>query len=221
MPPALVGDCGSSPARTELLDKEPCLLVGGGRRTPIPVRPSEPGLLPKSEDELSSLPRPAMYPAPAPAAAARPAWRPPLGDESGVPSRADMRAMRPPGRTSNPGAAAGAPVFSAKGPCLEGEGWLKTLPLWLSFLLRRLRRQTMQRKMRPAMRMRPTIEPITIPAMAPPERPPALPLSLPSSDGAEVLLVLDVGEEVGGVNVMEGTKEGRTTSAHLLSTSEL
>ena len=55
MPPEL-GDWGSSPARTELLERDPFLfnIVGGGRSTPAVPR-SEPGLSPNpSEDDWSS-----------------------------------------------------------------------------------------------------------------------------------------------------------------------
>src|SRR6478752_7154166 len=97
MPP-LVGEFGSSPANTELLEREPFLrmLVGGGRSTPMPARESDSGLLPKSDEDWSLL-LPAMYPAPAPRAAAPRAAPWPL-DPLEWSSKADMRAMRPPGK---------------------------------------------------------------------------------------------------------------------------
>lgn len=109
MPPALVGDCASSPASTELLDSEPFLrgFVGGGRRTA--ARVSDPGLSNESEDEWLSPPLllPAMKPVAAPAAAApaeSPRLDPPCleGGWPECPSNADIRAILPPGSTSNP-----------------------------------------------------------------------------------------------------------------------
>ena len=62
----------------------------------------------------------------------------------------------------------------------------------------------------------PATEPMTIPAIAPPERP--LWLEAPGA-GAAVLLAVALA--VGALKVMVGVIVGKTTLAHLASTSEL
>lgn len=98
----------------------------------MPALFSEIGLSPNSDDEGSSpLLLPAMYAAPPMAAPARGA--PPRlgGAGSEAPSKADIRAMRPPGNTSYPVVVWAGAILVVDGPCLEGDGWLKILPLWL------------------------------------------------------------------------------------------
>jgi hypothetical protein len=236
MPPALVGGRASSPANNELLDKEPFLRPGAGRNTP--VRGPDSGLCSKSSDDESPLLLPAMYPAAAPPAATAPRETPCLespcletprrespfcdGLPSDWPSNADIRAILPPGSTSNPcGAVEDGPAACIiDGPLLELDGWLKTLPFWLPFWLPRRRRASLtHRNNSSANRMAPATEPTATPAMAPPE---SLLLSLDTEVvGVVDADAVDAADVAEAVNVMRGVMEGSVTLAHLLSASEV
>lgn len=93
-------------------------------------------------------------------------------------------------------------ILTVDGPCLEGDGWLNTLPFWLPRLL--LLASKMHAKMRPASNRAPTTLPITIPAMAPPDSP---------LDAAAVFDGVGVAVAVGGAKVMVGKMEGSVTPA--------